>query len=505
MLIILSPVCIIQNVHCQISNKDKPRYFNGSEKNIKSRNLKCKEIVFDTLSLRELNKEDSLDKSKGIPPRFGIPHEVNINMENSGEWFTLENGDKIWRMEIKAKGAKSINLIYDKFWLPDGASYHIYNEQKKHYIGGFNSRNNKGTLQKPGKFGTGLVFGNKVILEYFQPNYAKENGIISISKIVHGYRYINPTEVLFGDGGSCTVNVNCPEGANWQNEKTGVAFILVNGIRNCSGSLIKNVRGDGVPYFLTANHCLVGHDAVNLPDVSDWSFYWNYESLGCANGSDFTAPSTSGATVIANNSSSDFALLRLTESPYDLATPVQAYFNGWDRQNPIGQVTGIHHPAGDIKKISIASSISTSYSTNLIWCATYSNSILYGGSSGSPLFNSNKRIIGQAWYAAGYDCTSQTSGYGKFSSSWNLGSEPRRRLKDWLDPDNTDVNFLNGSYCNRNIANTTYSTNQNINACEVTFQNIQIVNGAKVVVDVKQGATLNGDFEVQLGSEFEIK
>ncbi|MDV7400661.1 hypothetical protein RZS08_55105, partial [Arthrospira platensis SPKY1] len=71
------------------------------------------------------------------------------------------------------------------------------------------------------------------------------------------------------------------------------------------------------------------------------------------------------------------------------------------------------------------------------------------GSSGSPLFDQNHRVIGQLW--GGYhldDCTGgptcadpakDLSFYGKFSVSWS-GDSPARRLQDWLAPKcNTDL------------------------------------------------------------------
>ena len=43
-------------------------------------------------------------------------------MTNAGNWTVLTNGDKLWTMEISSPNALSINLLYDKFWLPEGTS-----------------------------------------------------------------------------------------------------------------------------------------------------------------------------------------------------------------------------------------------------------------------------------------------------------------------------------------------------------------------------------------------
>jgi len=68
-------------------------------------------------------KNGAIHEAGGFPPRFGYRHDVNYNMENSGEWTDLPNGDKIWRLAISCPGALSINLLYDRFWLPDDAKF----------------------------------------------------------------------------------------------------------------------------------------------------------------------------------------------------------------------------------------------------------------------------------------------------------------------------------------------------------------------------------------------
>ncbi|MTI29657.1 trypsin-like peptidase domain-containing protein [Xanthovirga aplysinae] len=423
--------------------------------------------IMPSVNLVQLQQEDQQDDANGLPPRFGFPHNVNLHLNNSGLWQEVDGG-RLWRLDIQAPGALSLNLLYEKFWLPEGASLFIYNKSKSQVIGAFTEQNNKGTQANPKKFATGLVYGNTITLEYFEPHTVSGEGVIEISKVVHGYRYISvlgsvSQQESFGDSGSCQVNVNCEEGNSWQDQKTSVAMILVNGTRWCTGSLINNAREDGTPYFLTADHCLDGSaDAINSPDLGHWSFYWNYESPTCSDGSDFLPPSTNGATIVANNSASDFALLRLTESPLDLNDPLNLYFNGWDRSDRPGSGgVGIHHPSGDIKKIA-THNIVPNPSTNIglsnpqnYWQIQWSQttngfSVTEGGSSGSPLFNSNGHVIGQLYGGSSINCSDPANDpgvYGKIYASWDLDpNESRRRLSSWLDPDNTGVMSLNGTY-----------------------------------------------------------
>ncbi len=345
----------------QIQTSDEPYSLRNDIDNLSL--LINRKIVTPNMSISDALAEDEIDSEYGTPPRFGLKIETNYNTNNSGIWTDLPNGDKLWRLRIKSPSAKSINLVYNAFHLPPGGMLHIYNNNKSHIIGGFTEINNKGTLENPGKFATGLVYKDEITLEYYHPTDVEQEAIISVSGVIHGYKYIRllkqfhenePDEVGFGDSGSCQVNINCTEGDNWQDEKKGVAMLLIDdGRRWCTGSLVNNTAQDGTLYFLTADHCLTedGLDATGNTDASEWMFYWNYESPNCTNGP--TEPiinSTTGATVRANNTNSDFALFELIESP--VGAMYDVYFNGWDRTtNPTQGGVGIHHPAGDIKKI----------------------------------------------------------------------------------------------------------------------------------------------------------
>ena len=134
-----------------------------------------------------------------------------------------------------------------------------------------------------------------------------------------------------------------------------------------------------------------------------------------------------GSTRLVNSSSSDVALLRLEETP---PAEYEVHYAGWDATGftPSTPV-GIHHPSGDIKKISFDYN-NASNSGNFWDVNNWEDGTTEPGSSGSPLFDGNtQRIIGQL-YGGTASCTSITyDTYGKVSVSWNLG------LDDYLDPD----------------------------------------------------------------------
>ncbi|MBW3519764.1 T9SS type A sorting domain-containing protein [Flavobacterium sp. NKUCC04_CG] len=416
---------------------------------------------FPELNRERLKSEDAKDLEMNVPPRFGYRHLTDMNTKNSGKWMELPNGDKLWLLKISIPNALSINLLYDKFWLPEKGMLFLYNEDKTTKLGAFTAANNKGKAEEVRGFATDLIYGNTVILEYYQPKEVVEEPVISIQYVVEGYRYIKNS---LSNSGGCQVNVNCPEGAGWQLEKNAVALIVVNGYRYCTGALMRNTADNNRALFLTADHCLGGwannvkHDAMSNKFLDHWTFWWQYESPNCSNPAiEPVRKSTSGAVVLANAGSTDFALLELNENPSQLTNSSVAYL-GWERLNPKSGGVGIHHPSGDIKKIATFTMTpkSTAYSNTNVnqaanhwmvnWVSTATNhGVTEGGSSGSPLLNSNKRVIGQL-HGGSASCTQKEAPdwYGKFSLSWD-GNRPERRLKDWLDPLQYNVMYLDSS------------------------------------------------------------
>jgi len=214
---------------------------------------------------------------------------------------------------------------------------------------------------------------------------------------------------------------------------------VVNNNGYCTGALVNTTAQDGRPYFLTANHC--GSNPGN------WIFYFNHETPDCEG--ELEAPinqSVSGATLLANNAESDFRLVELNS---DVPESYNVCYSGWDAtDNPstVASAYGIHHPAGDVKKICFEDDIPFQNNvggfSNQVWFINqWELGVTQGGSSGSPLFNQSGLIIGQlAGGNAGCDGPVNNGGYdfyGRIGVSWDFGSSPATRLKDWLDPLNT--------------------------------------------------------------------
>lgn len=222
-------LCLInQESYSQISTNEKPISFGNTLEKVSEQNIPNK--VMPSLDMIRINREDKEDDGNGVPPRFGYSHPVNYNLNNSGQWVNLPDGNRLWRLSISCPNALSINLLYDKFWLPVGSKFFVYNEVTHQTIGAITSEYIDGSKNNLSKFATGLIYGEEVIFEYFSPPYVKDMPEIVINRIDYGYRFIdNPykTNKNFGESGGCNTNVNCPEGVNWQKEKNAIARISI--------------------------------------------------------------------------------------------------------------------------------------------------------------------------------------------------------------------------------------------------------------------------------------
>ncbi len=429
-------------VQAQISQGGTPRSFDATKSVLFDVKVPVSEMA--PVDVAALRAEDALvDQYKDRPWRFGENLYVDLDVRTDGVETILPNGDKVYRLAIYSPGATSINLTFDYFQIPDGADLFVYNESGTDVIGAFTSENNQSDFV----FATSLVQGDKVILEYYEPSQADFSGHLHLFRVTHGYRGIKDFAKAFGGSGSCNVNVACPQSAGWENEINSVCMLVSGGAGFCTGALINNTAEDGTPYILTADHC------YSTP--SSWVFYFNWQSATCTNpGASPAHDDISGAVLRARNAASDFCLVEMNSVP---PASYGVYYAGWNRSTAAsisGTIWGIHHPSADIKKISWSTLgvTTTSYlataspGDNSHWRITSwaDGTTTEGGSSGSPLFDPNHRIIGQLH--GGYAACGNTDSdwYGKLGVSWTGGGTSATRLSNWLDPSSTGATVLDG-------------------------------------------------------------
>lgn len=429
-LLIIALLIYSVNLFSQISEGGLPPSFQNNK-------LKGKSVI-GTYLLSELDTAQLLayDQENPTPMRYGVIQDVSLDLKLSGTKTYLEDyKGNIWRYRIEAKEAKSLQLIFEKYRVPDGAQLFVYDKNYSIIRGAFTNINITDDLT----FTLADFPGEYVVIEYFEPENAEFEGEVVIGGI--GQAYIDIYETKSGNADSYNlIEVNCIEGKEWQDQKHSVCKITFNdGTYSylCTGALINNTKNDGKPYFLTANHCISSNSMAST--VVAW---FNYETAGCSTLSIYSGQTLTGASLKSTGSASDYTLLLLTNT---VPVTYKPYFAGWSIANEVTDSTaGIHHPKGWSKKISIDHDPSFSNTEPIPWeggsttaagthwGVTFDEGTTYGGSSGSPLFDENKRIIGQLHGGSVVDY------YGKLSYSWTHPSSAYT-LKSFLDPTSSEV------------------------------------------------------------------
>lgn len=92
---------------------------------------------FDFTTLRE--KSVKLDPN--IPFQFGKAFDMDLSLDD-GKWYESPGG-KVWKLRITSDNSYSLNLVFSKLNLGEGARMYIYNDQRNMLVGPFDNNNTK--------------------------------------------------------------------------------------------------------------------------------------------------------------------------------------------------------------------------------------------------------------------------------------------------------------------------------------------------------------------------
>jgi len=376
--------------------------------------------------------------------RFAMLRDVELDPLFHGVWEEDAHG-RTWRIHLISPGAHSLGLLFDRFHMEEGVRMMVYSPDRKHVKGAYSANNNKAS----GAFAIGHLPGDELILELQVPSGMDHFGQVLLSSISHGLFDNCPGS--YGCSQDCEIDINCSEGSDWQLEKRAVVRVNTP-TQYCSGVLINNTAYDGAPLLLTAKHCI---ESSYTAEQTVYEF--GYESPSCNGGDGNLNRSISGSELLAVGDSVDFCLVRLSVDP---PASFEPYYAGWDlADSQSGGTTSIHHPQGDVKKISadlqapvtpagigeIAFEFRKYYYYSFWRVNEWDSGTTEQGSSGAPLFNQDSQVIGVlSWGYA--DCIDPTRDfYSKMGVAWDAEEAHEQSLYHWLDPIKSGVQEL-GSY-----------------------------------------------------------
>ncbi|MCT4580786.1 MAG: hypothetical protein N4A35_05145, partial [Flavobacteriales bacterium] len=466
--------------YAQISEGDRPHTFVNAQTRGQADSIfgRYQIEIIAKPDLATAVAEDVVNDSEGLSYRVGIITPVTLSIYNSGTWTVLPDGSKIWRLGIRMRDAQALSLYFSEaVVIPGGGKLNAYNESQTQYVGAY-------TSNTPVFHAMEMIEGEMLTLEYYMPSGETQLPNISISGVSYYYRGVEERIAGFrnstlnqnrGPHLSCHVDVACPEINGWTNQRDAVVhYTFRTGLFStsmCSASIMNNTANDCTPYVLSANHC--GEPTSNS-DINGHVWYFNYQRPTCTpgntsqyngarsqtmNGGTLKASSQLGtAPASATNQikGADFYLAELSTA---IPSSFNAYYAGWNRtSNAPSSGVGIHHPKGDEKKIATYTTTPTKTSYGGAWAYSHlkvywgstanGSGALEGGSSGSPLFNQNGLVVGPAT-ASSLTCGSAGgySLYGRIFKAWDQeGNNNNQRLKPWLDPVNSGVTSLTGTY-----------------------------------------------------------
>lgn len=387
---------------------------------------------------------------------------VNYSALGSGSWSALPDGTKKWTFNYSLPGSEAIGIYFSTLKIPQGGILKI--ESAVDLLSLDETTNEDG-----GAYATRKIYGDQLLFTYeIGPEYTGKLylQINQIAKYVEG-------DYGFNSSDACMVNVNCTEGDLYRKQQRSVVRIdapTEDGLISFTGTLVNNTSGDCRPYVLTSNYEFLKEGNV---DLESFVFYFNYEVLNC--GEELEEPALQSLTgckyrasstdlEAGNSVKSDFCLLELNDA---IPEEYNAYMSGWSINNNVSnEGVSIHHPVGDVKKISSYNEAvqSASYAEydpasldegDYHWKLKFTNTdnglgMIQPGSIGAPLFDDNGYLIGTlSGSEANCLLTDKYVYFGKMAQHWSSnGSESYRQLKSWLDPDNSGIDHLEGREAN---------------------------------------------------------
>ncbi|WDE09133.1 pre-peptidase C-terminal domain-containing protein [Thalassomonas viridans] len=436
------------------------------------------EVTMSALDNAALRARDAKRLAQSTEPVLQFAEPIAVSIKPDANWASVpaiqgKESYSVWRTKISSPGALSLNLGFTKFYMPEGGSLFVYSPSGEQMIRPFTSKDN----EDHGQLWTPMITGDTVVIEVNIPTKKLDFLELELTSVNHGYIGSDLQDVFQESrilSGSCNVDVVCPAGDDWRQQIRSVAAYSTGGSLFCTGSVLNNTANDGKGMFLTADHC-----GITSSNAASLVTYWNFENSYCrepgsgdsgGNGDGQLNQFNTGAIFRAGNSSSDFTLVEL-DDPFDPNHNV--YLSGWNANTTLNtSAVGIHHPNVDEKRISFENDnvVRTNYSSNTetpngthVRVIDWDLGTTEPGSSGSPLYDQNKRVIGQL-HGGGAACGNNSSDwYGALSVSWNNGAS------NWLDAANTGELAIDGreaSGAGPELPNASFSFNCNGLSCD---------------------------------------
>lgn len=376
-----------------------------------------------------LGEDAAIDDDRSVPFRFAYAREVDWNLNNSGTWINLPNGDRLWLLGIEYEEAYSVAITLENLQLPKGGKLYVYSDDRLDYLGPITDEDNRA-----GELGLPHIKGQKIFAEYYEPNEFRGQSDFRITHVAGSYR--NPSEDFNQTPACLELLAPAQLSPALRNASASVIRVLLDyGQRYATGVLVNNSANDGTPYVLISSEALIGNP-------SSYVFQFDVTGIGCLQSSGSCDLRTiCGATVLMNDSNTNAALLQLEKQPRN---DWQAFYSGWRlNESSNGGYYCMQHARGLPQSLTTYSGAFIPVMHSGVWTqglASPQSGQTATGSLGAPLFDHEGNLLG--FFKGGSAHCGGNGGIDRFvllDEIWN-------NVQSFLDPGNEDQDKMPGYF-----------------------------------------------------------
>jgi hypothetical protein len=396
----------------------------------------------DQSAIDAVRRANASPMNKRLQIGIGRPALAQPSTQSSAlKWQTVTDGAAA-HWQVSSTGARALRVGIDVASLPSGTEIR------------FAGAAGQGTVYGPftaadvaaggDTWWSPVLEGDAAIVEVYQPAGNAAMPELSIAQVSH--LFAAPTDVnidslaKIGESESCEVDLICRSASDPELARVGKAVARMTftastgGTALCTGTLLTTTDTSFTAYFYSAAHCF-----STQSEASSLTTHWFYDRTGCGTGgvSGSYVQVPGGATLLYANTTTDVLFLKLNQSP-----PQAAVYAGWDASTlSVGTaLTAVHHPAGDVKKVSLGrfagfsgyNGASGSTHLDVTWNGT-ATGVTEGGSSGSGVFSltGGNYLLRGGLHGGPSSCSASGSNLRDYYSRFD---QAYPSLAQWLNP-----------------------------------------------------------------------
>lgn len=328
--------------------------------------------------------------ARDIPRRFAVPQPLTLDVAD-GAW-TTDGDHAVWQLRLFSADARQLAVAVSDIRLPDGGRL-----SWQPIDGG--TPGHDFPDHADGLWWSPFVPGAWGLLTATLPAAGRDTFALTVTTVFHAF--VGEGASMAKAAGSCNVDVACPQANAWRLQQAATVRLTIANTALCSGTLVSNTANNGRPLILTANHC-----GITAGNARSTTALFNFERDTCGSGVGGLSDTVEGADLVGTAVEADTALIVLRSRP---PAAFGARYSGWNAR-PTSQGApqsgaALHHPDGDVKKISLygtpARAVDNVQIGGLLggfqsdaWGVRWTQGTTEQGSSGGGLFDQSGLLVG---------------------------------------------------------------------------------------------------------------